>query len=325
MMRATVMNVPTALPTAPVLNFTRTGATFDTINFTWTDSTPWTTGLPLDEQATPGNPQNEIGFRLERAPRLGDGSAGTFADYQMIRANKTSYSFTRDNLDPAYFYRVVAYNNSGDSASSNVLIGQYIAPPSNLAIAVFSGPTGSNIRVSYRDNATNETGFVIQRSINGGAFVQVGTQAARTGTGVSTPSFFDVSAGFQPGATLVYRVKAVNAISESAYATSAPVVLPLAPEAPTLQVPVTLATGTTARVTLTWVDNASTEQGFQVQRSTNAAFTSGLASFNVTTANATTYVDNNRPKNTLYYYRVRAYNAGGTSVWSNVMSIVTAP
>lgn len=323
MMRATVMNVNTALPTAPVLTFIRTGVNGNTINFTWTDATPWTDGGP-SELSTLGNPQNEIGFRLQRAPRMVNGLPGDYTTIQSIRANKTTASFTRDDADPRYFYRVVAYNNSGNSFSNAVMIGQYIAAPSNVAVTVFSGPTGSNIRVNFRDNATNETGFVIERQINSGAFVQVGTQSARTGTGVSTPAFFDTSAGFQPGATIVYRVKAINAISESDYGVAAAVVLPLAPAAPSMNTPTTQLTGTTASVSLSWIDNANNEQGFQIQRSTNPTFASGVTSINVTTADTTTYSDNNRPRNTLYYYRVRAYNAGGVSSWSNTVSIRTA-
>lgn len=92
------------------------------------------------------------------------------------------------------------------------------------------------------------------------------------------------------------------------------------PQAPT-SLTATLATAT--RVGLAWADNSNNETGFTIQRATNAAFTTGLATYtvvaNVTTYNATVVA------NTTYYFRVRATNADGPSLWSNVASIRTGP
>ena len=72
---------------------------------------------------------------------------------------------------------------------------------------------------------------------------------------------------------------------------------------------------------LAWTDAASTESGFRVERSTNGSTFTQIAS---TGANVTTFTDTSLTAGTLYYYRVRAYNGAGNSVYSNVASATTA-
>lgn len=77
-----------------------------------------------------------------------------------------------------------------------------------------------------------------------------------------------------------------------------------------------------SRITLTWTDNASDETGFRIERSTNGTSFSQIATVS---ANVKTYVNSNLNPNTLYYYRVRAYNNRGNSGYSNVVSGRTSP
>jgi hypothetical protein len=76
--------------------------------------------------------------------------------------------------------------------------------------------------------------------------------------------------------------------------------------------------GNNARCTLVWADNSNNETGFTVQRSRNANFVGGgLTTVNLG-ANVTSWAPNNNlPRNTDHYFRVRARNANGTSVWVN--------
>ena len=79
-------------------------------------------------------------------------------------------------------------------------------------------------------------------------------------------------------------------------------------------------------MSLTWKNNASapsTATAIQVQRSTNAGFTTAVTSTTVRPA-VTTHIDTTVVKGKKYYYRVRAHNTVGNSAWSNV-SNVTAP
>jgi len=157
---------------------------------------------------------------------------------------------------------------------------------------------------------------VIERSVNGAAFAPLATVAAN----IRNYSDTTVAAS----TTYQYRVAAVNAAGQSAYATSASITLPAVPTAPTLTTLGGVRQGSSFRVTVTWT-NVANETGYIVQRATNSAFTVGLTSFNVG-ANVVTYTDSaprGTPGVTRYHYRIIAVNTGGQSVPSNVLSIVT--
>lgn len=72
---------------------------------------------------------------------------------------------------------------------------------------------------------------------------------------------------------------------------------------------------------LSWTDASSTESGFRVERSTNGSTFSQVGSTGV---NVATFTDTGLTAGTLYYYRVRAYNGAGNSIYSNVASLPTA-
>lgn len=78
-----------------------------------------------------------------------------------------------------------------------------------------------------------------------------------------------------------------------------------------------------SQIDLSWVDNASDEDGFEIERSTdgvNFAIVASVAS------NVTGYGDSNGlAASTTYNYRVRATNANGSSDYSNVAGATTGP
>ena len=71
-------------------------------------------------------------------------------------------------------------------------------------------------------------------------------------------------------------------------------------------------------VDLSWTDNANNEQGFRIERSLFAG--SSFSEIATVGPNVATYGDGGLTTGTTYYYRVRAYNAGGNSAYSNVAS-----
>jgi len=151
-----------------------------------------------------------------------------------------------------------------------------------------------------------------------GTFVQIATLPARTNTG--SVSFTDTAA--VSGVTNTYRVKAVAGLLSSGYSNVVAVIVPSAPAAPTALAATATATSTkNAAVTLTWVDNATNETNFIVQRSTDPTF-----AVNVTTstlpANATTLTQTGLARATTYYFRVQATNLGGASAFATV-SVLT--
>lgn len=74
------------------------------------------------------------------------------------------------------------------------------------------------------------------------------------------------------------------------------------------------------RVTIGWVDNATNESGFKVERSHDGVTFTEVATLG---ADVRSFADANVTARTAYFYRVRAFNSAGTSGFSNVVSVTT--
>jgi PKD repeat protein len=94
---------------------------------------------------------------------------------------------------------------------------------------------------------------------------------------------------------------------------------PLLPDAPS-NLTVVAISGT--EVKLSWKDNSNNEDGFKIQRRTDAGIYSDIAT---SPANTTSFNDTGLSPNTTYWYRVYAYNSYGNSSYSNEVSITTPP
>ena len=80
------------------------------------------------------------------------------------------------------------------------------AAPSNLTATALSA---SQIRLAWTDNASNEQGFRIQRSLNGTSWAEIATRSSNVVTYQDS--------GLSPNTTYYYRVLAYNAVGESPY------------------------------------------------------------------------------------------------------------
>ena len=95
---------------------------------------------------------------------------------------------------------------------------------------------------------------------------------------------------------------------------------PAPPSTPSqLAVGVSLSSPTNSLV-LSWVDTATDETGYRVERSPDGTSFSQIAQLG---SGATSYVDSGLASGTTFYYRVYAYNGGGASGYSNVASSQT--
>jgi hypothetical protein len=211
----------------------------------------------------------------------------------------------------AYLYRVVAQNTVGYGAefpsmtvtsTSDTLAVNKPAAPTNLTATLQSGP---RVSLTWRDNATNESGFVVERSTNGAGFVQIATPPARTNTGNVTM----VDNSVTVGNTYEYRVVAVNVAgrSDPSNTVSVPVLLP---GQPVISAGTAAASGANERVTLTWGD-VSNETSYVVQWSTSSTFATVSGQSSALPANSTTYTTGNIARQT-WYFRVRAANVVAT-------------
>jgi hypothetical protein len=227
----------------------------------------------------------------------------------------------------SYSYRVAAFNQDGAGEYSNidtaVTPSQGPLPPSNLTITLWPNPV--RVHLNWIDSSNNENQFQIWRSIDGGAFTQVGTitrsPTLRTATGGAV-NFTDND--LIVGSTYSYYVIAANTLPNpdefSIPSDAVSVTIPTVPAAPTDLTGSAVRNGGQDLVTLIWTDHASNEAGFQIQRSTSPNFTT-VSTFTVG-PDVTTFSQNVSRTND-YYYRVRAGNATGFSDWSDVVIVVT--
>jgi hypothetical protein len=309
MMRPIEFVVSSVIPAAPSLLSASASTPAPAVNLTWTDPTPPAAAvLPINQ------PINEVGFLIQRATNNGFTQGLTTFN---VPANVTSFTDTTVQSNTRYYYRLQAFNAAGNSPFSNTMnlitaAGTVPAAPTGLAAAVMSA---TQVRLTWTDNATNETGFVIERSLNGAAFATLTTLGAHGGTGTMTYNDNTVTVGN----TYVYRVKAVNGAVSSLYSNTATVTTNI--QAPT-NLTATILTATSIR--LNWTDNANNEVNYKVERSADGGATYATLTA-ILAANTITYTDSAVPAPATYVYRVMAINGLTSSIPATVTVGVSVP
>lgn len=277
---------PTSLAASAVSN--------SQINLTWTDAST-----------------NEDGFRVERSV---DGT--TFSALTNLAANAISFADTSLTSSTTYWYRIYAYNSGGSSSYSNTVSATTQVPtpvpaaPSTLALTVKSA---SSIALTWKDNSTTESGFKIERSTDGVTFTQV------TSVAVGIVAYTDSS--LSPSKKYWYRVCAYNAGGNSTYTAAASATTQALPTPPTAPSTLTVTVVSNSSLKLGWKDNSTNETGFKIERSTDGT---NFTLVTNTLASVITFTDSGLASATKYYYRVRAYNDGGLSAYTTVVSATTS-
>jgi hypothetical protein len=280
----TLALMPTAAPGAPTLA-TPVQSGSAAVTLTWTP-------------ATSGDAASS--FTLQRA--VGTGAFSTLA------ANATSpYVDSTVAVGTTYRYRVAGVNVIGTGAYSteqSIAVLNVPAAPTNLNAAL---PTATSVLLTWTDNATNETGYQVERAND-----SVGTPGtpdaatwAQLGSNLAADS---TTAGdtITSGTVYHYRVRAISSIlGNSAYSNVASL-LNTAPASPT-----NVTVAVTGSITVSWTDNSSNETGFRVLRAEPpGGFTQVGLPGNPTAPNVTSFVDTSVIQNVSYSYQVLALGGG---------------
>lgn len=130
---------------------------------------------------------------------FGDGTTATGVSASKTYANAGTYTVT-----------LTVKDNLGASASASKAI-TVTAPPVvtiNAPSNAYASASKGKVSLRWRDNATNEAGFTIERAPSGGAYIVIATVGANAITSSDTPPAKGIWS---------YRVRAFNGTNVSAY------------------------------------------------------------------------------------------------------------
>lgn len=159
------------------------------------------------------NPSNVAdGFVIER--RL---SGGTFAELDEVASDELTYSDESVNGERTYEYRILAFNDGGESDyTATALATTPIASPTSLKAET---PSSTELTLTWTDNSDIESGYHVASALDpGGPWTGFTLPADSTSTTVD---------GLNPGSTAYWRVNAVTSEGEeSAFAGPLEVTMP---------------------------------------------------------------------------------------------------
>jgi hypothetical protein len=269
----------TAIPAAPT-DLAATVPADGGVDLTWTD-----------------NSAVEDGVEVQRAPGGVDWSV-----IATLPANTTRYHDAGVQPDITYWYLVRATKHGGTSGNSNTVQAVVATTPPLAPASADAVPYASNIvTISWLDGSSNEAGFRVERSTDGGAsWVAAGT------TGVDETAFWDQ--GLLSEQRACYRVVAFNHVGDSPASNTDCTTPPAGPTGLT-------ATGVdAATIDLAWIDNSAVEDGYEVWVDDGYGNWYSIASLG---PNTTTFQYTDPYSAYWYVYYVVATKDAGYSDWSN--------
>ena len=253
------------------------------------------------------NSTTETGFRILRSSDNG----ASYNEINDVAANVKTYTDTGLDANSRYLYQVVATNTGGDFAASNTATvttkPDLPAAPSNVGI---TAPSPTSLQITWQDNSGGTASFKVERKTGSGGYTLVAT------VGPGLTGYTDN--GLKQNTTYAYRVLATNAGGD--FTPSDPVIAVTPPAAPS---GLTAAASGNGQVTLHWSPNLGGTDGYKIERSVSGG---GFQEIPVTIGGtATSFTDTGLLGGTAFSYRIRAFNGGGFSGYSNVASVTLQP
>ncbi|MCK5848461.1 MAG: fibronectin type III domain-containing protein [Caldisericia bacterium] len=265
------------------------------------------------------NSNNESGFQIARR------TSGT--PYQIKGDVFTDTTRFIDNLvepNTTYYYKVRAINTYGNSNYSEEIKiltksskdnGTTVKPasPSNLEAIL----EDQFILLTWNDASNNEDSFRIYMAIDDpnifAAYKDLPANSTR----------YEESELLIPGHTFYFHITAVNKFGESNPSNDTSVLIKdkdivVSPKNPSNLKAIEIYSND---IVLRWEDNSNDEEGFKIER--RSMRDGKFSIIQSTPSNMTTYRDTDLDSGMTYYYRVYAFNSGGSSFPSNTLEVKT--
>ncbi len=250
-------------------------------------------------------------------------TSSTFATtvYDNSTLTGTSQAISGLSNNTPYYWRVDATNAGGTSGWSTPtwsFTTIVAAPPTPTLSSPTNGLTGVSISPTLSWNASaGAATYELQVSTSSTFATTVYDNSTLTGTSQAI-------SGLSNNTPYYWRVDATNAGGTSGWSTPTWSFMTIV-AAPVLLSPANGSTGVSTSLTLSWNPSAGATS-YELQVSTSSSF--GTTVYDNSSLTGTSQVVSGLSNNTLYYWRVSASNAGGTSGWStvwNFTTIVAAP
>ncbi|MEF2587378.1 MAG: lectin like domain-containing protein [Butyrivibrio sp.] len=222
--------------------------------------------------------------------------AGTDGKYSKITTvTSTSYVDTSVKNNTQYSYKIKAYNAAGASAFSTAVS----LKKTQISVSKLKADAnGSKVQLSWTGGVTGAEGYVIYRR----------TEESKSYTEIGRTSGNTYSDTISAGIKYYYAVAVYSGSRTEDKCPEVGVMYLAAPSGLSVS-------NTIASLTLKWnAVKGATE--YEIYR----AGTDGKYS-KITTVTSTSYVDTSVKNNTQYSYKIKAYNAAGTSAFSTAASI----
>ncbi|MBT7409308.1 MAG: fibronectin type III domain-containing protein, partial [Methylococcales bacterium] len=165
---------------------------------------------------SPGISNAEFGKAVGIAVARKVGATGIYSVIGSVPVDETSYEDTGLSPNTTYFYKLYTYTSylttnisdyTSEESVSTVSFSSVPNSPTNLTVSDVNGWT---VDLSWSDNSSNEDGFVVERSADGGNnFSEI------TRLNANVTSYRDDMVS--ENKTYHYRIKAFNNIAESSF------------------------------------------------------------------------------------------------------------
>ena len=302
---ATGTTAPATMPPAPT-GLTATQDAERQIHLSWSP--------PSDDGGA-----NITGYRIEVSANGSDWSDLVSATGLIA----TDHSHTGLRGDATRLYRISVINSTGTGPASNVATGTTAPATTPEAPTELTATTDLERRVNLSwssppdDGGADITGYRIEVSLNGSDWSDLVSDTGATDTTYSHK-------GLRGGATLHYRISAINsagtgASSNIAAGISAPPTMPLEPTE------LTATTNWEKWIDLSWTtpsdDGGADITGYRIEVSSDGSAWSELETNTGTTG--TTYSHMRLKAEATFHYRVSAINSAGAGAASNVSVGIT--
>lgn len=255
------------------------------------------------------NSGEESGFRLYR--RMG--STDGWRPFITVGSNVTSIRLGL-NAGMMYNFAVSTISRDGESNLSNEVSAMTgLVPPVAPSDLQASPISGTKIVLSWRDNSTNEIGFRVRRRVG-----SAGSWSLLADLGAGVTTLDDI--GLSQGTTCHYLVTSINSAGESALSNEAGATTLTndGVEAPETPGEVIARVRSNSAIELNWLDNSFNEMGFQIWECVGKSGPWKLVG--MVGADKTIFNRDGLTGGEIYSYFIRAYNGGGESVDSNIVS-----